>query len=229
MKKVLVAEDDPVLLKILEKTFERYKDKFEFVLVPDGRKAMNVIMGGPIDLVVTDIQMPDMNGLILLAFIHTYHPALPCIVITSYATSRLKAKVPRGVLRFFHKPFKADDLAQAIVSALERHYPHRTKEGISVFGFLEMIEMEGIFCTLEVETSDNSKGVMYFQGGVLYNAECGSLEGEAAAMEIMRWEITKYAIKDLPETGVSRQIKSDIQDLIRNAVIDETEIEFPSI
>ncbi len=146
MKSILVAEDDPILWRILEKTFITYAENFEFVLVQDGYEAMNLLRTEPVDLVVTEIQMPHMTGLVLLAYINTYHPSIPCMVITSYSTSRLKSKVPSGVLRFFQKPFKADDLAQAVVAALERDYPAQTKDGISVVGFLNMIEMEQISC-----------------------------------------------------------------------------------
>ena len=225
MKSILVAEDDPVLRRILEKTFIKYTENFEFVLVQDGHEAMDVLRTEPVDLVVTDIQMPRMNGLVLLAYINTYHPSIPCMIMTSYSTSRLKSKVPRGVLRFFEKPFKADDLAQAVVAALERDYPARTKDGISVVGFLDMIEMEQISCAFEVDSPDKPKGIMYFNNGILYDAVCGDLGGEAAAMAVIRRKISTYAIKELPEDQVHRKIKSSLQDIIRNTVIDEPEEE----
>jgi hypothetical protein len=68
---------------------------------------------------------------------------------------------------------------------------------------------------------------MYFNNGISYDAVCGDLGGEVAAMEIIRRKISTYVIKELPEQQVPRKIKSNLQDIIRNTVIDEPEEELP--
>ena len=227
MKKVLIVEDDRILLKRLERTLVEYADKIEFTIARDGQEAISILEQEPVDLVVTDIEMPRMNGLILLAYIHTYYPTIPCIIITSYDTSRMKAKLPRRVLRFFHKPFQTKDLSRSIVAALDRKDPYRTLEGLTVVSFLNMIEMESISCEFEVNAPDKPRGVLYFENGVLLDAECGDLWGEAAALGIIKREISTHRFEDLPEQEVPRRIKADLQDLIRNAVIDDPEMELP--
>jgi len=67
MNKVLIAEDDRILSKRLSKGLEKYSDKFEIVLVRDGQEAISVLKREPISLLITDIQMPRLNGIILLA------------------------------------------------------------------------------------------------------------------------------------------------------------------
>ena len=180
MDKILIAEDDRILSKRLSKGLQKYSEKFEIVLVADGQEAINVLKREPVSLLITDIQMPRLNGIILLAYVHTYHPKLPCIVTTAYGTSRLKSKLPRGILRFIQKPFDVDDLARAIIAALDRDEPRETAEGISTISFLKMIEMEQISCIFEIISPDNPSGELYFKNGILYNAKCGDIEGEAA-------------------------------------------------
>lgn len=228
MKQILIAEDDRILLRILEKDLAKYGDQFHVVLTRNGREAIRALEHMPIDLVVTDIQMPHTNGLVLLAYIHTYHPTIPCIIITSYATSRIRSKVPKRVLRFFQKPFKPEDLAQSIVAILNRTEPYHTAEGLTVTSYLHMIEAEGISCTFEVEAPDRPKGFLYFDNGILLDAECGEARGEAAATSIIQREISACSFHDLPDRDIPRQIKADLEDLIRTAIIDESEIELPS-
>lgn len=214
MKKVLIAEDDPLLLKILSKTLRKYSDIFEIVLVSDGKEAIDVLKEAPVDLVVTDIQMPQINGLILLAYVNTYHPSIPCIVTTSYGTSRLKAKLPEELLHFFQKPFKGDDLAKVIVSALARNDSIKAGQGISVMSFLSMIEMHQFSCVFEIRSSGKPTGVLYFKNGVLYDAQCGDLIGETAALELIARERATYQFKGFPKKEVVRRIKTDLRSLI---------------
>ena len=120
MHKVIIAEDDTEQLVRIAAGLKKYEDNFEIVPVRDGKEAIDVLQQDSVSLVVTDIQMPRMNGMLLLAYVHTYHPEIPCIVITAYGTSRLKSKIPKDTLRFFRKPFEVEDLAHAIMAGLRR-------------------------------------------------------------------------------------------------------------
>lgn len=229
MYKVLIADDDRILLKRLAKGFGNYSDKFKTILVKDGKEAIHVLKQEPVSLLVTDIQMPRLNGIILLAYVHTYHPGIPCIVTTSYGTSRLKAKLPKDVLRFIQKPFDIDDLAQVIMAALERNIPRQNAEGISVVSFLNMIAVEQISCIFEIQSPDKPTGALYFENGVLYDAKSGDISGEAAALELIARKMSTYQFKDLPQEKLSVKIKTDLHELIRNAVIDDLETELPLV
>ncbi len=229
MDKVLIVDDDRILLKRLTRGLENYSDKFKAILVKDGKEAIKVLKQQPVSLLVTDIQMPRLNGIILLAYVHTYHPNIPCVVTTAYGTSRLKAKLPKDVLRFIQKPFDIDDLAQVIMVALERNIPREDAQGISVVSFLNMIEAEKISCIFDIQSPDKPTGALYFENGVLYDAKCGDISGEAAALELIAKKMSTYQFKDLPQEKLSVQIKTDLHELIRNAVIDDLETELPLV
>ena len=101
MDKVLLAEDDIDQLLLLTSKLKKYSDKFEVIPVSDGKEAIDVLKEEQVSLVVTDIQMPRMNGMMVLAYVHTFLPSVPCFVITAYGTSRLREKLPKDILRFF--------------------------------------------------------------------------------------------------------------------------------
>lgn len=227
MEKILIVDDDRILLKRIANALEKHPDKFEVFPAGDGDQAIAILRQEPISLVVTDIQMPRVNGIILLAYVHTYHSGIPCIVMTSYGTSRLRAKLPKDLIRFFQKPVNVDDLVRAVIATLDRSEPRETSLGVPVASFLDMINMEQISCIFEVKSTDKPKGILYFKDGILYDAKCGDLNGEAAALEIIAREMSTYHFKDFPEEEIVRQIKTDLEELVRNAVLIDSEAELP--
>ena len=219
MDEVLIAEDSDEQLKMLMVGLEKYRDRFQVVPVPGGREAIGVLRQKPVSLVITDIQMPQIDGMVVLAYVSTYHPDIPCFVMTAYGTSRLKSKLPKdNLLRIFEKPFDIQDFAMAIIAALERDSASKNRKGISLASFLYLIEMEQASCTLEIEMEGYLPGVMYFENGALYNAECGDLTGEAAALELISSGSLNQRFNFSPKKEVPRRIKTDLQDLIRNVM-----------
>lgn len=225
MKTVLIAEDDPILSKRLERALAPHGDRFAWRMVTDGQAAIAVLEEEPIDLVVTDIQMPRMNGLVLLAYIHTYHTRMPCIVTSSYGTSRMRAKVPQEVLRFFPKPYNPDDLAQSILLALQRTDSPEMPDGLRLIAFLNMIEMEKISCGFRTSAPDCPDAILYFDNGILIHAQRGEMTGEVAFYEVMKGEIATYTFVDMPPEPPARNIHADLGELIRNVVADDPETE----
>ncbi|MBI9087344.1 MAG: response regulator [Desulfobacterales bacterium] len=225
MKTVLIAEDDRILSKRIERALAPHGDRFAYRMVTDGQAAIAVLEEEPIDLVVTDIQMPRMNGLVLLAYIHTYHAHIPCIVTSAYGTSRMRAKVPQEVLRFFIKPYDPADLAQSILSALQREVPPEMPDGLRLLAFLNMIEMEQISCGFRITAPGCPDATLYFDNGILIDAQRGEMTGEAAFYDIMKGEIATYTFVDMPPEPPARTIHADLGELIRNAVADDPETE----
>jgi len=90
-----------------------------------------------------------------------------------------------------------------------------------------MINMEQISCLFEIQSPGKPAGVLYFKDGVLYDAECGDKDGEAAALELIARQMSTYRFKDLPEEEITRRIKTDLEALIRNAILVEPETELP--
>jgi YesN/AraC family two-component response regulator len=218
MSNVLIAEDDPIHLKRLTSILGKYKDKFNVIPVKNGQEAINIFKKQPVALLVTDIQMPEVDGLVLLAYVNKNHPATPCFVMTAYGTSRMKAKLPEDMLRFYQKPFEIDDLASAIIEVLERDQSQKALPGISIIGCLHMIQMEQTTCSLEIESPGKEPGTLFFDKGVLVDAVCGELKEEAAALDLIPRTLASFKFKFFLKTEMARQIKTDLDDLILKAV-----------
>ena len=174
MDNVLIVDDSEMLMNYLEESFAKYRDKFAYFLAKDGLEAIEILKNETIALLVTDLQMPRIDGLGLLAYANKYHPKIPCIVMSAHGTPSIKQTLHKDILQFIEKPFTADALATAIMGALKRGLPDGSLSGISIVSFLQMIEMEQKTCLFEVETPGNPKGFFYFKGGELHHAVCGA-------------------------------------------------------
>jgi hypothetical protein len=87
--------------------------------------------------------------------------------------------------------------------------------GLSVGSFIQLISMDQQTCILEVYHSINKKGAFYFIEGSLYNAICGDLEGEEAAMEMISWDKVRININNnLNTNDVARKIKKGLMSLL---------------
>jgi CheY-like chemotaxis protein len=216
--KVLIVDDSVMLINYLEEHLKRYEDRFSLVTAKDGMEAIEILKKEPVSLLVTDLQMPKVDGLVLLAYTHKYHPNIMCIVMSAHGTPKIKEALQPDILQFIEKPFTAEELARAIMSALSQGMPGGSLSGISIVNFLQMVEMEQKTCLCEVDSPDHPKGFFYFKGGVLHHAVCGNLKGEEAAMKMIQIENATISFRKPPERKIPRVIKTDLIALILEAM-----------
>jgi len=215
MDKVLIADGDDQLLLMLREALSRYSGKFKVATVNDGLTAIKALQRDHYSLVVTGIQMPRVNGLVLLAYLARNFPDIPCIVMTDPGTPGLEERLARASLLCMSKPFKIADMVEAIISRLDRHASLAgTLTGVSVPGFLKLIEMECITCLCEIKSEDGEKGYLFFNGGTLYNAFYGEMRGEGAALRLLGMSGATIRYKKPPQKKVKREIIRDLSALL---------------
>jgi CheY-like chemotaxis protein len=110
-EKCLVVEDDPDMLQMLADMVRAIG--YQPLKARDGDEAWEVYKRENPSIVVSDIHMPNRNGLLLLRDIRNHNPQLPVILITGYFQYRgiLQSHAPNGYLE---KPFSMDDLRKAM-------------------------------------------------------------------------------------------------------------------
>lgn len=116
--RLLIADDDDELRAILRKVLTR--EGYEVHTVGDGDAAMRLLDAGAFDFLVSDIQMPGMDGLAVLAGARARHPGLRIVLITAYASIlEHNQAVALGAVECLSKPFKIPEL----LALLERSKP----------------------------------------------------------------------------------------------------------
>ena len=120
-RRVLVVDDDQQLLVILSKLLDRLD--FEVSLACDGREACDMFRRDYFDLVITDLQMPRMDGLTLMAKIKSRSPKIPVVVMTGLSpegVSQSGGVAPAAAV--LYKPFDLGMLEQTLAEALSSGY-----------------------------------------------------------------------------------------------------------
>lgn len=108
-KIVLVVDDDPVMLESVTELMDLSLNA-KVISCSDGREAWELCQEiGHIDLIISDIEMPRMNGLELLSLIKIHQPNTSCILVSGDHTYKYMA-LDMGADAFFPKPFKIGQL-----------------------------------------------------------------------------------------------------------------------
>ncbi|HET7393126.1 MAG TPA: response regulator [Candidatus Binatia bacterium] len=117
MGKILIVEDDLITRRNLSVLLS--DEGYDVDQAGDGVQALEILAGRPVDLVLSDIVMPRMDGLKLLQQLQSMAPQIPVVIMTSYVSDSLSS-VPAGAAEFIRKPFVLDDLLFKVQRALDK-------------------------------------------------------------------------------------------------------------
>ena len=114
--RVLVVDDDPMLLSLLVDTLQTIG--YEVVGALGGAQALDLLARSRFDLMVTDIKMPDIDGIQLLKMARHLYAGMPVLFITAYASPQMIGEAaPDG---FLSKPFRIQHIEALIERTLAR-------------------------------------------------------------------------------------------------------------
>jgi two-component system, NtrC family, response regulator AtoC len=119
MVKILVVDDDTSLRLTIEKFLN--ENGFQTYGASNGLEAKNILESSSVDIVVTDLKMPQMDGMELLRFIKTYFPEIEVILITAYGTVQTAVEAMKlGAFDYITKPVNLDELLIIINKVVEK-------------------------------------------------------------------------------------------------------------
>ena len=117
--RILVVDDERSMRELLAIVLGR--EGYEVVAAENGRQALDELERRPVDLLISDIHMPDMTGLDVLRTAKGMNPDLAGIMVTAFASTETAIEALRmGAYDYIHKPFNVDELKIVVTGALER-------------------------------------------------------------------------------------------------------------
>jgi CheY-like chemotaxis protein/glycine cleavage system H lipoate-binding protein len=126
--RVLVVDDEQVVLDSVRKHLKR--EGYDIQTVLSGDEAIGILDSGWAQVVITDLMMPGMDGLELLARVQESAPEIPVIMITGYATMRTALQALRdGAFDYVAKPFTRAELQGVVVRAARQALRGRERMG----------------------------------------------------------------------------------------------------
>jgi len=217
VKKVLIVDDDRVILRIITNALKEHRE-LEVMTALDGKEAINLLNREEIDMVVTDLYMPVINGLQLLYYMTKNHSGTPVIVLTGRGSKEIESRIKAlGDFQYFEKPLDMNVLSEILLKTLYSA-PAGQIHGISTASFLQLIDIEEKICTLKIK-SDKRFGRLYFSKGELIAAETGELRGEEAAFDIISWDNSVIEIEN-----VCNKTKREINKSLMHILMESARI-----
>ena len=132
-KTLLIADDEPNIRRVLQAIF--VKDGYEVQVAENGVKALEWASANPVSLLITDLIMPDMNGVELIQKVKQKHPDAVAIVITAYATIKTCVDAMRyGASDYITKPFDMDEIRAVVKRAVSRAAEAQSAGSVSKAG-----------------------------------------------------------------------------------------------
>lgn len=115
---ILVVDDDFDMLELVKRNLSLLN--YHTYKASSAIEAIDILKNSTIDLVITDLQMPGINGLELIKYVQDHFPEIPKLVITGYPTFEgAVASVKSGAIDYLVKPFTTDEFKKAIYDSFE--------------------------------------------------------------------------------------------------------------
>lgn len=217
--RLLIVDDDQGQLRLLARAISMRRRDLTVLTASHGLEAIDVLESGPVDLVLTDLQMPEMNGFELLAWVLAHQPHVPVFSMTAYPAESVRLTA-LGSLECFTKPLDIAALLER-VSGIFAEGARGHIRNIALPSLLQLLEMERKNCMLAVE-SGAVTGYLHLEEGAIVDARIGDSEGTGAAITMLGWP--SPAITILPSRGARRRtIEGSTSFLILEAMRQEDE------
>ena len=216
MTKILVADDETDLeLLIRQKFRQKIRDKkYEFVVAINGNDALQKIVENPdVEIVLSDINMPEMDGLTLLTKLNESSPLTKTVMVSAYGDmENIRTAMNRGAFDFVTKPVNFADLELTMEKTI--HHINQIKET------LQAIKENNI---LKMYVDEN---VLSFMGSREYEASLmvnETVEATVAFIDICKF--TSISENETPDTVFSllnRYFDLIVKEIIaQNGIIDK--------
>jgi CheY-like chemotaxis protein len=187
----------------------------------DGEEAARVLASAPVDILVTELVMPVMDGFELLNYVLAEHPEIEIVVMGETEMGRASQALCEGrVCRFLSKPVAADDLIGVVRDILARPAKGRLS-GLSLPGFLQLLNVEERTCSLRIKARGH-EGRVDMSRGQLVNAFCDGVEGKPALFETLNWVNPEIEVEE-PREDVPRLIEERLPSLLLEAALEHDE------
>lgn len=197
--KILIVDDDVKLLGSLKNGLNKF-GQFDILTAVHGVQALAILKTAKPVIMVTDLQMPRMDGVELLSIVTRDFPNILCIVTTELKDHALRKKFQGDSLfSYVNKPFNHIRLHGEIIKMLDCRDEINFRPGIYITAMLPLINLMQKSCLLEANAGREKKGTFAFENGVISDVRTESQTGASALEEMLSWGPARYVINPLPD------------------------------
>ncbi|MFN7139251.1 MAG: response regulator [Limisphaerales bacterium] len=229
--KILLLDDEQDLLDMYKEILTQLPSQPEIHLANSGARAIALLDSEPFNLLISDLRMPKMDGLQVLAIVRRKFPDLRVVVMTSITDEQYRSRAyAMGVDLFWVKPGNAEEMKMfqdCIVSLLgQEAHGGGGFRGIQSKSLVDIIQLECLSRGSSVLKIVNGslEGKIWVRDGDIIDAHTGELRGHAAFKEIFSWRTGAFEIL-APDPDRERTIFENYQGLLLDSAqtLDESE------
>ena len=161
---ILLVEDEPNVAKGLEMVLN--EEGYDVDVASSGTSALEKFRGKGFDLVVSDLRLPDINGLEVINSIKEERPEVKVIIITGYpSVSSAVSAVRMGVKDYLRKPFTDEELIAAVKEALQEAEKSSMEELLTETKEMKLIQKQEVIRALETAANEHEFRVKLLENG----------------------------------------------------------------
>ena len=228
--KILLLDDDQDLLEVYREMLGNLPRNPEVRVAASGARAIALLESEVFSLLISDLNMPKMDGLQVLTVVRRKFPQLRTAVMTSLVDTQFRTRAyAMGIDLFLEKPNTPQEISlflDCVDSLLDRNEADAGFRGVQSKSLMDIIQLESLSHSSAVLKITNGSLVarIWFQHGEIVDAEAPEVRGEPAVRKILSWKTGAFEI--LPaELGRPRTVRTSVQGLLLESAqaIDEAQ------
>jgi CheY-like chemotaxis protein len=197
--KILLLDDDEDLLDLYREILSRLPSKPQIYTALSGARAIALLESEPFTLLLSDLSMPKMDGLQVLAIVRRKFPQLRTAVLTAVPDEQFRARAYAiGVDIYFEKPGTSQEIKLFLdcIESLLGQEVHGAFRGVQSKSLVDIIQLECLSQSSSALKIANGvqEGKIWFQNGEVIDATARDLSGEPAFQKILSWKTGNFEI-----------------------------------
>ncbi|MEW6302763.1 MAG: response regulator [Verrucomicrobiota bacterium] len=216
--KIIILDDEPDLVELYKDLLSRLPSQPEVHAATSGARALALLEAEPFSLLLTDLNMPGMDGFQVLTLVRRRFPGLRTVVMSSLSDEQYRSRAyAMGIDLFLEKPRTQQEIqvfSDCIESLLEREEQGGFR-GVQSKSLSDLIQLECLSLNSSVLkiTNRSVEARIWINDGNVIDSEVGDLKGAEAFKTIMGWKTGNFEM--LPADGArERTIFESYQGLL---------------
>lgn len=195
---ILFVDEEPAIQRNVVRSLSAAAPELRLTCAGDGAEALRALDRGGVDLLITSLVMPLIDGVELLRHLANRRVTLPVIVISEHEPPSAELRAQAGCrVEHVREPIDGESLLRCVHALLQEGAPAR--RGVTLADLLIVLRMERRTCALRL-TAGSEQGALFFSAGALLDARCGEIMGMSAVLEMFSWQGTVFALDVLIRT-----------------------------
>lgn len=189
---ILFVDEEPAIQRSVTRMLADGAPGLRLTCASDGAEALRVLERGGVDLLITSLVMPLIDGVELLRHLANRRAGLPVIVVSEHEPPPAELRAASGCrVEHLREPIAAEPLLRCVHALLGEGPPAR--RGVTLVDLLVVLRMARTTGALRV-SAGAEQGALFFAAGALIDARLGELMGMSAVLEICGWQAPVLAL-----------------------------------